>query len=105
METFWNPQDYGKLDFLVGLLTNDIEQTMEVVRSDLSDYINGIESICRSHVDEGSDRDGVYKSIICAHFCSGCVEEEDCASEEDVESFGCDEEADEDEDCSCEEDV
>lgn len=64
MEVLWNPERYGIVDFLVGMDIDDIDAEMQSIKRDISYYANGARIACEGHVEEDTDPDGVYKTIL-----------------------------------------
>ncbi len=77
MEVFWNPEDYGVTDFIVGQYVDDIELTMEKVKSNMDYYIDGARVACLCRIESGHDDEGVYESILNEFFDEKYEQEEE----------------------------
>jgi len=64
MESFWNPPQYGIVDFIVGYGVDDIEEEMNRVNEDMSYFVDGARISCKVHIEEDNNDDGVYEEIL-----------------------------------------
>lgn len=83
VESIWNPVNYGKIDFIVGYYTADVNEEIQKLMFDMSYFIDGARIACECHVEEDDDIDGVYTGILCSYF--GVDFEED--NDEDKEDI------------------
>lgn len=68
MESYWNPDNYGRIDFIVGYYVDDIEDEIYKITKDISYFIDGAKISCECHMDDGSDDEGVYEGILATYF-------------------------------------
>ena len=68
MEAFWNPPDYGIVDFLEGHYVDDIDLEIENIKENMSYYIDGARISCESHIENKTDDEGVYQDILDSWF-------------------------------------
>lgn len=95
VEAFWNPHDYGIVDFIVGCYINDIDSTMESIKENMIYYIEGARVSCESHIKDGTDEEGVYQDILDLWFEQEESEEREVEEEDwDYTSLKLDQEID-----------
>lgn len=68
VESYWNPDNYGLVDFIVGYYVDDIEDEIYKITNDMSYFINGARISCECHMDDVSDDEGVYENILVSYF-------------------------------------
>jgi len=76
-ESYWNPDNYGLVDFIVGYYVDDIEDEVRRLKDDLSYFIDGARTSCQCRIDSGHDDEGVYESILNDYFEEEYVPTED----------------------------
>jgi len=64
LETFWNPPNYGLVDFIVGYYCEDIEKEINRIKEDMSYFIDGARVSCLCRIESGQDDEGVYEGIL-----------------------------------------
>lgn len=64
MESFWNPPNYGLVDFIVGYYCADTEKEMHRIIDDPSYFIDGARVSCLCRIESGHDDEGVYQGIL-----------------------------------------
>ena len=67
-ESYWNPKQYGLVDFIVGYYVDNIEDEVKRLTYDLDYYIKGARISCECHIDTNDDIDGVYTGILYDYF-------------------------------------
>lgn len=67
-ESYWNPENYGLVDFIVGYYVDDIEDEVKRLNYDLSYFIDGARVSCLCRIDAGHDNEGVYEGILNDYF-------------------------------------
>jgi len=64
VESFWNPPNYGLVDFIVGYYCESIEWEINRIIEDMSYFIDGARVSCLCRIDDNSDNEGVYQGIL-----------------------------------------
>jgi hypothetical protein len=77
MKSYWNPESYGLVDFIVGCYINDIEDEVKGLSHDLSYFVDGARISCICRIEDGSDNEGVYEGILNNYFGEEYVVKED----------------------------
>lgn len=67
-ESYWNPERYGLIDFIVGYYVDNIEDEIKRLSYDLSYFIDGAKISCQCRIDAGHDDEGVYEGILNDYF-------------------------------------
>ena len=86
LEAFWNPPQYGLVDFLVGYYVDDIDKEMDKIIDDMSYFIDGARVSCLCRIKNNHDDEGVYEGILDMWF-DGWRDEDN--SNEDKEDYFC----------------
>ena len=68
LESYWNPANYGLVDFIVGYYVDDIEDAVKRFSYDLDYFIDGARISCLCRIEDGSDNEGVYEGILNDYF-------------------------------------
>lgn len=72
MEAFFNPEDYGIVDFLIGYGVDDFDDEINSIENNFEYFIDCAKISCICHLED--DIDGVYTGLLIDYF--GCDEEE-----------------------------
>ena len=64
VESFWNPPNYGLVDFIVGYYCESIEWEINRIIDDMSYFIDGARVSCLCRIDDNSDNEGIYQGIL-----------------------------------------
>ena len=64
VESFWNPPNYGLVDHIVGYYCESVEWEINRIIEDMSYFIDGARVSCLCRIDDNSDNEGVYQSIL-----------------------------------------
>jgi len=89
MECFWNPPNYGLVDFIVGHYCESIEWEIQRIVNDMSYYIDGARVSCLCRIDSGHDDEGVYEGILDEFFSENDEEESFCQYDGDISELDC----------------
>lgn len=68
LEVYWNPDNYGLVDFIVGYDVEDINEEIVKIQDDMSYFIDGARISCLCRVEDGTDTEGVYEAILNSYF-------------------------------------
>ena len=68
VESFWNPPNYGLVDFIVGYYCESIEWEINRIIDDMSYFIDGARVSCLCRINDNSDNEGVYQGILDVFF-------------------------------------
>lgn len=68
MESYWNPDNYGIVDFIVGYEVDNIEEEINRITEDMSYFIDGARISCLCHMDDNTDTEGIYEGILATYF-------------------------------------
>jgi len=64
VESFWNPPNYGLVDFIVGYYCESIEWEINRIIEDMNYFIDGARVSCLSRIESNHDNEGVYQGIL-----------------------------------------
>jgi len=67
-ESYWSPESYGLVDFIVGYYVDNIEDEVKRLSYDLDYFIEGARISCECHIDADNDIDVVYTGILYDYF-------------------------------------
>jgi hypothetical protein len=67
VECFWNPGNYGSVDFIVGYYAESVDDEVKRLCADLDYYIDGARISCESHVINDINEE-VYLDILRDYF-------------------------------------
>jgi len=82
LEAFWNPPQYGLVNFLVGYYVDDIDKEMDIIIDDMSYFIDGVRVSCLCRIESNHDDEGVYEGIL-DEFFGGYSGDRDLDSEDE----------------------
>ena len=68
LESYWNPANYGLVDFIVGYYVDDIEDAVKRFSYNLDYFIDGARISCICRIEAGHDDEGVYEGILNDYF-------------------------------------
>lgn len=68
MECFWNPKNYGMVDFVVGYYVEDIDDEIDRISDDMSYFIDGAKISCECRIGSDEDNEGMYEDILMDFF-------------------------------------
>lgn len=68
MEVYWNPDNYGLVDFLYGCYVDDIKKEMSENSDDMDYFIDSARISCICRIEDGTDIEGVYEGILNSYF-------------------------------------
>jgi hypothetical protein len=75
-ESYWNPERYGLVDFIVGYYVDNIEDEVKRLSHDLSYFIDGARISCICRIEADNDDEGVYEGILNDYFDEEYVQED-----------------------------
>lgn len=78
LEVYWNPSNYGLVDFLVGYDVEDIDKEIAEFQEDMSYFIDSARISCICRIEDGSDNEGVYEGILNSYFDEEYCDCENC---------------------------
>lgn len=90
LESFWNPPNYGLVDFIVGYYVEDIEKEMNRIKEDMNYFIDGARVSCLCRIEDGTDTEGVYEGILYKYFgeeINDCDEDAEDNEDIDIEKY------------------
>ena len=64
VQSFWNPPNYGLVDFIVGYNCESIEWEINRIIEDMSYFIDGARVSCLCRIESNHDDEGVYQGIL-----------------------------------------
>ncbi|HBY19858.1 MAG TPA: hypothetical protein DEG71_02440 [Clostridiales bacterium] len=67
-ESYWNPENYGLVDFIVVYYVDNIEDEVKRLIYDLDYFIDGARISCICRIEAGHDDEGVYEGILYDYF-------------------------------------
>ncbi len=70
IEAYWNPDNYGRMNYLGPWFCKTIEKGIEHIESKMDYYLEKIKQSCIYNIEDGSDVDGEYKKILNSYFHS-----------------------------------
>ena len=59
VQSFWNPPNYGLVDFIVGYYCESVEWEINRIIDDMSYFIDGARVSCLCRIDDNSDNEGI----------------------------------------------
>lgn len=68
VECFWSPENYGLVDFIVGLFVSDIDEAIEDYSNNMDYFIDGARVSCECRMASDEDKEGVYEGILMDYF-------------------------------------
>ena len=92
VESFWNPPNYGLVDFIVGYYCESIEWEINRIIDDMSYFIDGARVSCLCRIDDNSDNEGIYQGILDEFFSEDDdkeFEDDFCNYDGDISDFDC----------------
>lgn len=68
VESFFNPFNYGSVDFLVGYYVNNIDEEIKRYENDFDYFIDSARISCEYAIQDTDDIDGEYTGILMNYF-------------------------------------
>ena len=92
VESFWNPPNYGLVDFIVGYYCESIEWEINRIIDDMNYFIDCARVSCLCRIDDNSDNEGIYQGILDEFFSEDDdkeFEDDFCNYDGDISDFDC----------------